>query len=173
MALDTSGSWKKVDTLPAGTAGGGISNYHVRKDLGKAKNYKVVLEMSKYNTHIQSQEFKIQAISGHSNDEWNNYGEDGSEHGTEDYKSWDDSSYSDRSHNEDYDTDKDSSYQSDYGSSEHDNGSDSYSDSKDSQTLKKDYLSIVTPNSGTVWDADSYQSVTWATDGGRKSTTAI
>ncbi|KAG2174158.1 hypothetical protein INT43_004178 [Umbelopsis isabellina] len=166
LALDASGSWKKVDTLPSGTAGGGISNYHVRKDLGKAKAYKVVLEMSKYGIHIQSQEFKIQAISGHSNDEWNSYDEDGSAHGTDDYKSWDDDSYSDKSHNEDYDTDNDSSYQSDYDSSEHDNESDSYSDHGNSQTLRKDYLRIVTPNSGTVWDADSYQSVTWATNGG-------
>jgi hypothetical protein len=38
-------------------------------------------------------------------------------------------------------------------------------DDKDYSKKKYDYLRIVTPNSGTVWDSGSYQSVTWATSG--------
>jgi hypothetical protein len=38
-------------------------------------------------------------------------------------------------------------------------------DSYDSDYHSKSYLRITTPNSGTVWQADSYQSVTWSYDG--------
>lgn len=39
------------------------------------------------------------------------------------------------------------------------------SDYSDDYGSKKDYLRIITPNDGTTWDADSYQSVTWSYDG--------
>ncbi|KAI8576347.1 hypothetical protein K450DRAFT_257334 [Umbelopsis ramanniana AG] len=110
LAVDNNGHWKKVDTLQPGTTGSGISNYHVRKDLGKAHAYKVVLEIEKVHFSIESEPFRIKSISGHSN-EGNSYDED---------------SYS---HND------------------------------------KSYLRPITPNSQTVWDADSYQSATWSYDG--------
>lgn len=111
LALSESGDWKHVDTLPSGTTGGGISNYHVRSDLGKAKAYKVVIEIVAIQIYIESEEFKITSISSHAD-----YAE------IQDYKKND----------------------------------------------NKNYLRIVTPNAGTIWQADSFQSVTWAIDGIRK-----
>ncbi|KAI9289025.1 hypothetical protein BC943DRAFT_315817 [Umbelopsis sp. AD052] len=110
LAIDNNGHWKKVDTLQSGTTGSGISNYHVRKDLGKAHAYKVVLQIEKVHFSVESEPFRIKSISGHSN-EGDYYEED---------------SYS---HEE------------------------------------KNYLRPITPNSQTVWDADSFQSATWSYDG--------
>jgi hypothetical protein len=186
LALDSSNSWKQVDTLPSGTAGGGISNYHVRKDLGKAKAYMVVLEISKIGYRVRSEKFKITAISSHSNGNDDSYstssdyygseytndqdGTDYSDHKESDY----DNNYSDKSHYSDYnETDYSTTQQDDNSSSEHkewdhnDYSSSSDEDSHDSYSSKKP-LRIVTPTSATVWQADSYQSVTWTYDGSCK-----
>jgi hypothetical protein len=50
---------KKVDTLQSGTVGSGISNYHVKSDLGTADWYIVVLEIKSANYHIHSKPFEI------------------------------------------------------------------------------------------------------------------
>jgi hypothetical protein len=113
LAVDNHGHWKKVDTLQSGTTGSGISNYHVRKDLGKAHAYKVVLEIKKVHFSIESEPFRIKSISGHSNDD----------------ESYDDDSYGNSG---------------------------------------KSYLRPITPNSQTVWDADSFQSATFSYDGSSK-----
>ena len=113
LALQSDGSWKKVDDLPSATTGSGISNYHVRKDLGKAPAYKVVFIIEEVDYHVESDSFKIQQTSQHSNEA----------------DSYDDNSYGNSG---------------------------------------KSYLRPITPNSQTVWDADSYQSATWSYDGSCK-----
>ncbi|CAO3692599.1 unnamed protein product [Umbelopsis ramanniana] len=110
LALQSDGSWKKVDDLPSATTGSGISNYHVRKDLGKAPAYKVVFVIEEVDYHVESDSFKIQQTSQHSNE------------------------------------------------------ADSYDDNYYGNSGKS-YLRPITPNSQTVWDADSYQSATWSYDG--------
>ena len=113
FARQSDGSWKKVDELPSATTGSGISNYHVRKDLGKASAYIIVLVIDEVNYHVATEPFKIKQTSQHSNEG----------------DSYDDNSYGNSG---------------------------------------KSYLRPITPNSQTVWDADSFQSATFSYDGSSK-----
>lgn len=165
LARQTSGEWKKVDTLPSGTTGSGISNYHVRKDLGKASAYMVVLEIDKVHYRVRSEPFKIKPLSGHYNDDENSWYSKGDEHERHggNPSSWGGS-------NNDPDN-YDPSYQSPgytNPSSDPDYTTHSDDDSWSKHYGKTNYLRLITPTSKTVWDADSYQSVTWAYDGSCK-----
>jgi hypothetical protein len=175
LARESNGGWKKVDTLPSATTGSGISNYHVRKDLGKASEYQIVLVIAKVHYSIKSQPFKIKALSAHNNEGGHSWSHD------HDYDS-DYDNYYDHDHDKnsgkngnhdynhyrpssDYDSDYNSDYDHSYSGHRHDND-DSWSSSYDDD--KKHYLQVITPTLSTVWDADSYQSVTWKYDGSCK-----
>ena len=88
FARQSDGSWKKVDELPSATTGSGISNYHVRKDLGRASAYIIVLVIDKVNYHVATEPFKIKQTSQHSNE-----GEDYNGNGSDSHNANDSSKY--------------------------------------------------------------------------------
>jgi hypothetical protein len=158
------GNWYKVDTLPSGTTGGGISNYHVRKDLGKAYSYMIVLEIDKVHFTIGSDPFKIKKSINHYNEDSDSWTEWSGDSDSSDFSSYDPSSYdSNGSNSGDYNTNTYDSSTSTYSYSSHGND-DSVSNPDDS----KRYLRVTSPKLYTVWDADSYQTVTWTYDGSCK-----
>lgn len=141
----------------------------------------VVLEISKIGYRVRSERFKITAISSHNNGNDDSY-DTSTGHYESDYnndgKSYSGHYESDYSHDQDgeiypgnYEPDHNTNYYDDsYKPSSWDHSD--YSSSSDEKSHEshsgKKPLTMVTPTSATVWQADSYQSVTWKFDGSCK-----